>query len=63
VSGVNGGYINTYKTTPTPNGGFIVTATPTDAFGAGKDPITLRCPTDYTYTDPHPMLYIEPIEP
>ena len=32
-----------YKTIATPNGGFAVTATPTDAFGAGGGPIT------YTY--------------
>ncbi len=50
----------TYRTTPTPNGDFTITATPTDVFGATGDPITWPYPTPYT---PHPMLYIEPIEP
>lgn len=39
----------TYKTIATPDGGFAVTATPTDAFGAGGGPVT------FTYdptTDP-----------
>ncbi len=30
----------TYETVTTPNGGFKVTATPTDAFGAGGGPVT-----------------------
>lgn len=30
----------TYETVATPKGGFAVTATPTDAFGAGGEPIT-----------------------
>ena len=57
----------TYETTPTPNGGFIVMATPTGAFGAAGEWLK------YTYepekggrwtcsgsTETHPMLYIEP---
>jgi len=50
----------TYGTTPTPNGDFTITATPTDVFGATGGPITWPHPTPYT---PHPMLYIEPIQP
>lgn len=40
----------TYETTLTPNGGFTVTATPTDAFGAGGEPITFTY--DPTKTPP-----------
>ena len=40
----------TYKTVATPNGGFTVTATPTDAFGAGGEPMTFTY--DPTKTPP-----------
>jgi len=40
----------TYETTPTPNGVFIVTATPTDAFGAAGYPFSFTY--DPTRTPP-----------
>jgi Tfp pilus assembly protein PilE len=58
----------TYETATTPNGGFKVTATPTDAFGTGREPLTYikepgrmgRWGPDPPWPYPYPMPHIEP---